>query len=1031
MNKEVKYNGYSAQPSDYECQDGDLAFSLNLINENGGLTGLYAPFEGLRLTKLQTPLLLHRVGDKVNLIFCEKNPGIPPVLKYRVMDNDNPVVAVSPEMNIGVTADVLHIRAIGNVVVLSHKDNLEYILWDADKDNYTILGSSLPDVRLSFALDSELVWDVQSYGEIDWVSSSLLSEGSEDDEVLNTSVFPGGTIILDKGGSSCIDLPSFEVQQGTRYGIEVDCNLVACYYYVYYGAADCGEETHTQALFGMCQGRKEFLAEKSGPVHFRLVSFAMDDQGHIAYDNYTIPSSVSVSLLKSGSGNIGKNLKIPANTPENINIFTARLNKFIYEKATKANRFIYPFFLRYALRLFDGTHAALSAPVLMIPNSDCVPLILSSNGNTYGSDSLLCTAFVSQISFRIDSVSNLELWNEVVAGIDIFVSAPVWTYDQAVSATSFNQTPFRFIPASGSLGDYFSIGRHKKGAVLLDNNVVDRLSFKSVFDAEGDDMTNKYKPYWIRFSPRAHTDVMKDLESVSQFYKIHSFDADEILRIAAKDDGFVCIDLKKDVLEALVSRQVLEDNLLSVSGYSAPSLFDYNSRLNIFGFGRSMPQPLAISQCASPLHSLVKTYSYMRVHIQTSSGMRYIDGRIGPCESPRECLWMFYPAPNAKRIEIIVPDNGRFKYWNIQLYNHEFLNGSYAMAPLSSPFLPETVQDNPLEVLPEYPDSPVPSRGVVYLSDVNNPFVFRTTNTVSVPCNEIIGLSSAARPLSQGQFGQFPLYAFTTEGIWALEVSSAGTYVARQPITRDVCINPDGITQIDSAVLFPTDRGIMLLSGLQTECISDSIDSDNPFDLLSLPKMDRLHSMLGHSPDACLTIPPFSSFLRKCGILYDYVHQRIILYTPTSSCAFVYSIKSRKWGMMHSTIRVGMNSYPEAVAVDNDNQIVNFSESDATHIKCLYVTRPLKLDAVNIHKTIDNIIQRGNFRKGHVQSVLYGSRDLVNWHLVWSSKDHYLRGFRGTPYKYFRIAGIATLNSDESIYGASVQFTPRLINQPR
>ena len=36
-NKEIKYNGYSAQPSDYECQDGDLAVAINLIPEDGAL----------------------------------------------------------------------------------------------------------------------------------------------------------------------------------------------------------------------------------------------------------------------------------------------------------------------------------------------------------------------------------------------------------------------------------------------------------------------------------------------------------------------------------------------------------------------------------------------------------------------------------------------------------------------------------------------------------------------------------------------------------------------------------------------------------------------------------------------------------------------------------------------------------------------------------------------------------------------------------------------------------------------------------
>ncbi|MCF0244890.1 MAG: hypothetical protein HUK06_08950, partial [Bacteroidaceae bacterium] len=96
-----------------------------------------------------------------------------------------------------------------------------------------------------------------------------------------------------------------------------------------------------------------------------------------------------------------------------------------------------------------------------------------------------------------------------------------------------------------------------------------------------------------------------------------------------------------------------------------------------------------------------------------------------------------------------------------------------------------------------------------------------------------------------------------------------------------------------------------------------------------------------------------------------------------------------------------------------------------------FVTRPLKLETPDVLKTIDVLIQRGMFKRGDVQTVLYGSRDLYNWFIVWSSKDNFLRGFRGTPYKYYRIAGTATLTEDKSISGASIQYTPKHLNQPR
>ena len=35
MNKEIKYSGFSAVPSDYECPDGDLSVAMNLIPEDG------------------------------------------------------------------------------------------------------------------------------------------------------------------------------------------------------------------------------------------------------------------------------------------------------------------------------------------------------------------------------------------------------------------------------------------------------------------------------------------------------------------------------------------------------------------------------------------------------------------------------------------------------------------------------------------------------------------------------------------------------------------------------------------------------------------------------------------------------------------------------------------------------------------------------------------------------------------------------------------------------------------------------------
>ena len=141
-------------------------------------------------------------------------------------------------------------------------------------------------------------------------------------------------------------------------------------------------------------------------------------------------------------------------------------------------------------------------------------------------------------------------------------------------------------------------------------------------------------------------------------------------------------------------------------------------------------------------------------------------------------------------------------------------------------------------------------------------------------------------------------------------------------------------------------------------------------------------------------------------------------------------MKSNQWGMMYSDLAYSIPSYSTALAATNKGKLVDFS-IDMEPMKGLLVTRPIKLGMTDVLKTVDAVIQRGFFANGHVNVALYGSRDLVSWYLIWSSKDHYLRGFRGTPYKYFRMACVTSLINGESLFGASFSFAPRLTNQIR
>ena len=116
--------------------------------------------------------------------------------------------------------------------------------------------------------------------------------------------------------------------------------------------------------------------------------------------------------------------------------------------------------------------------------------------------------------------------------------------------------------------------------------------------------------------------------------------------------------------------------------------------------------------------------------------------------------------------------------------------------------------------------------------------------------------------------------------------------------------------------------------------------------------------------------------------------------------------------------------------MDADANLVNFSATEATRSAILLITRAFKLDDPNVLKTIDALIIRGTFQRGHVGTVLNGSENLFYWHPIYGSWDHHVRGF-GTPYRYFRLVLFGHLENGESISSFSTQYTPRYTNRLR
>lgn len=321
---------------------------------------------------------------------------------------------------------------------------------------------------------------------------------------------------------------------------------------------------------------------------------------------------------------------------------------------------------------------------------------------------------------------------------------------------------------------------------------------------------------------------------------------------------------------------------------------------------------------------------------------------------------------------------------------------------------------------------------LIKVSEAENPLVFPASNSVQVGSSTIYALAANTRPISEGQFGETPLYAFTDEGVWVLMTSQEGTYEARQPANRDICSNPSGILQIDDAVLYPTNRGIMMQQGRNSICITDQLDG-YPFNFMDMKYAKQIIATNGTESEEIKYIR-FRDYLKSADMIYDYYDNRIIVFNPNQAYAYVYSLKSKMWGTMKNVFNKRVNIYPESYATNKEGKILNvYVEEPSSNTPYFLCSRPLSISDKEVYKTIFTCIARGYFRNGTGKCgmVLYGSNDLFNWFLIKTSVNEYLRGMAGSPYKYFRIALIGSLRSDESISGLSADFQERWQNKLR
>lgn len=283
----------------------------------------------------------------------------------------------------------------------------------------------------------------------------------------------------------------------------------------------------------------------------------------------------------------------------------------------------------------------------------------------------------------------------------------------------------------------------------------------------------------------------------------------------------------------------------------------------------------------------------------------------------------------------------------------------------------------------------------VQATEINNPFYFPAINSYRIGFGKILGMSTNAIALSQGQFGQFPIFCFTTDGIWTMNIGSGENLINTiTPLSRHVCNNPESITPIDGGTAFTTNKGLFIISGTQVIEISDLVNGTHNSRITGTVNYEAIANNPNlYEIKSFLCSVPFLTYISGAKIAWDHSedHKELIISNSTYNYSWVYNLKHKLWFKISQAWESFVTDYPrtfgyktvDATYYQDDLSEEDFSEYIPVHLE----TRPLKLSR-SLFKMLNRLLVQGYLSEPEKPfSVnLFGSTNNITWHLMNNGK---------------------------------------------
>ena len=330
---------------------------------------------------------------------------------------------------------------------------------------------------------------------------------------------------------------------------------------------------------------------------------------------------------------------------------------------------------------------------------------------------------------------------------------------------------------------------------------------------------------------------------------------------------------------------------------------------------------------------------------------------------------------------------------------------------------------------------------VLKVSAVDNPLCFPAKNTYSPSCEDIIAISSNTVALSQGQFGQHPLYLFCKDGIWAMTNDTSGNlvYATSHPISREVCMNASSLCGIDSGVVFVGKKGLMLLQGGRLNSISDALHCEGKH--INDTTLDSIFvkiANLSYNGSILSGGRPLKEYVKNVAVGYMANEKELWVSNPKFDYTYVFSLENNSWTKVNRSFSFFINAYPNVMGntwVDDKSYIsVLHKDYTASYAPVLLITRPQlwgtklpkRIMQFMLHASVKATTENAAYEYGGMGCYLLCSNDGVHFKLLAGEErtkdfnDIVFPFFPSQSYKYYVIALSGTMSLDSRIAGAEL-----------